>query len=81
MKKSAKGSKTKKSATPKAAGKKSAPKPAVAKPTVAKPAVAKPTVAKRPAKAAVEAPSAPAARYTPPPLRADGWGPFRYPPQ
>jgi len=69
MKKSAQGSKsTKKSAARKAAAKKPA---------------AKPAAAKRPAKpaAAAEARSAAPTRYTPAPLRADGWGPFRYPPQ
>jgi hypothetical protein len=68
MKKSAKGSKTKKPAAGKATGKKSAPKPA---------AGARPTKKV----AAPEARSVSEARYTPPPLRADGWGPFRYPPQ
>lgn len=69
MKKSAKGSKsTKKSAARKTAAKKPA---------------AKPAAAKRPAKpaAATEARSVAPTRYTPAPLRADGWGPFRYPPQ
>jgi hypothetical protein len=65
-------------------GKSSKPtkKAAARRPAVKKPA-AKSPAAKQPAKTAP--PSEPrnvaAARYTPPPLRADGWGPFRYPPQ
>ena len=65
MKKMAKSSKSKKPAAGKAAGKKPAPKRAVAKPRVER----------------ADTPGAPEARYTPPPLRTDGWGPFRYPPQ
>ncbi len=68
MKKSAKGSKS---------TKKSAPRKPVVKKVGAKPAAAK-----RPAKPAPRPEPGPAAeaRYTPAPLRADGWGPFRYPP-
>jgi len=41
-----------------------------AKPAASRPAAAKPTSATR----ATRAPS-----YTPPPLKSDGWPPFRYP--
>jgi hypothetical protein len=69
MKKSAKGSKSTKKSAPR--------KAAVKKPE------AKAAAAKRPARPAPRPGSPPAAeaRYTPAPLRADGWGPFRYPPQ
>ena len=74
MKKNAKGSKTKKSAAPRAAAKKPASRPAAAKQAAPKPGPARPV-------AAPETPRASDARYTPPPLRADGWGPCRDPPQ
>ena len=67
MKKSAKGSKSKRQAAPRAASKKTAPKSAPAQ---------------RQAKAdAPAAPRAVEGRYVPPPLTTDGWRPFRYPPQ
>jgi hypothetical protein len=61
---------------------------ATKKPARTKSAAKKKPVAKAaPKKATGKAPPAPqsqsvaAARYTPPPLQADGWRPFRYPPQ
>ena len=62
---------------------KAAKKPAVTKAAVKKKPVAKAAPGKKVAKAAPSAQSASvaAARYTPPPLQADGWRPFRYPPE
>jgi hypothetical protein len=67
MKKSAKGSKSKRSAAPKAAAKRRTPTRGAA--------------GRAAAPAAPPAPRAAEGHYTPPPLRTDGWAPFRYPPQ
>ena len=61
---------------------KTAKKPVGTKAAKKKP-VAKAAPKKKTTRAAPSTPSASvsAARYTPPPLQADGWRPFRYPPQ
>ncbi|MGH7333848.1 MAG: hypothetical protein ACREKS_14130 [Candidatus Rokuibacteriota bacterium] len=58
-------------------------KPVGTKAVAKKTPAAKAAPKKRTATAGSSAPAASvgAARYTPPPLQADGWRPFRYPPQ
>jgi hypothetical protein len=58
-------------------GSKSTKKSATRKPAAKKPAAKPAAKAVTPSEARTTA----RARYTPPPLQADGWGPFRYPPR